>query len=160
MRIPAFVIVALLAPCARFAMAQGSDTTRRGSGATVSGIVRDSLAQKPLAGAMVQLAAVDSLARFSRIAITDSLGRFTLGDVPDGRHIVGVLHPMLDSLGIEPPFREIAVQGIARSMSTWRSPRRRASAPPSAARSRRRSDTRIPSESSSDWSGTRETGRQ
>ena len=111
MRIPAFVIVALLAPCARFAMAQGSDTTRRGSGATVSGIVRDSLAQKPLAGAMVQLAAVDSLARFSRIAITDSLGGFTLGDVPDGRHIVGMLHPMLDSLGIEPPVREIVVEG-------------------------------------------------
>ena len=111
MRLPAFVIVALLAPCARFSMAQGSDTTRRGSGATVSGVVRDSLAQKPLAGAMVQLAAVDSLARFSRVAITDSLGRFTLGDVPDGRHIVGLLHPMLDSLGIEPPVREIVVEG-------------------------------------------------
>ena len=111
MRLPAFAIVALLAPCARFAMAQGSDTTRRGSGTTVSGVVRDSLAQKPLAGAMVQLASVDSLARFSRIAISDSLGRFTLRDVPDGRHFVGLLHPLLDSLGIEPPFREVVVEG-------------------------------------------------
>jgi hypothetical protein len=148
MRLPAVVIVVLLASCARFAVAQGSDTTRRGSGATVSGIVRDSLAQKPLAGAMVQLAAVDSLARFSRIAITDSLGRFTLGDVPDGRHIVGVLHPMLDSLGIEPPFREIAVQGH-RSV-------RVDLAIPSPARFR----TAICGPQSSDWSGTRETGRQ
>jgi hypothetical protein len=111
MRLPGFAIVALLAPCARFAMAQESDTTRRGAGATVSGFVRDSLAQKPLAGAMVQLAAVDSLGRFSLTATTDSLGRFTVGDVPDGRHIVALLHPMLDSLGIEPPLREIVVEG-------------------------------------------------
>jgi hypothetical protein len=111
MRLPEFVFVALLAPCARFAVAQGSDTLRRESGATVSGIVRDSLAEKPLVGAMVQLAAIDSLARFSRTAITDSLGRFTLGDVPDGRHLVGLLHPMLGSLGIEPPVREIVVEG-------------------------------------------------
>ena len=111
MRLPAFLIVALLAACARFATAQALDTTRRGSGATVSGIVRDSLAQKPLAGAVVQLAAVDSLARFSRTAITDSLGRFTLGDVPDGRHMVGLLHPTLDSLGLEPPLRVVRVEG-------------------------------------------------
>ena len=111
MRLPALLIVAPLAVCARFAAAQASDTSRRGSGGTVSGIVRDSLAQKPLTGAVVQLAAVDSLARFSRTAITDSLGRFTLRDVPDGRHVVGVLHPTLDSLGLEPPLREVSVEG-------------------------------------------------
>jgi hypothetical protein len=111
MLLPVFAIVALLAPCARFATAQGLDTVRRGSRATVSGIVYDSLAEKPLAGAVVQLAPVDSLARFSRTAVTDSLGRFTLEDVPDGRHLIGLLHPLLDSLGLVLPLRDVVVEG-------------------------------------------------
>jgi len=111
MRLPSLLIVTLLAAWAGFATAQAPDTSRREFGATVSGVVRDSLARKPLTGAVVQLAAVDSLARFSRTAITDSLGLFTLRDVPDGRHVVGLLHPTLDSLGLEPPLREVRVEG-------------------------------------------------
>ena len=108
MRVRSLLFVALLA---RLAAAQATDTIHRAIGATVSGIVRDSIAGMPLAGALVQLLAADSLARFNRTAVSDSLGRFTLGDVADGRYTIGFLHPMLDSLGIEPPLREVYIDG-------------------------------------------------
>jgi Carboxypeptidase regulatory-like domain/TonB-dependent Receptor Plug Domain len=59
----------------------------------------------------VQLVAADNPARFGRTAISDSLGRYTLSDVPDGRYLIGFFHPVLDSLGIEPPLRELSVDG-------------------------------------------------
>src|SRR4051812_32069905 len=80
-------------------------------GATVSGVVWDSLAHAPLGSARVQLVAADSVASFSQTTISDSLGRFAFGSVADGRYLVGFLHPMLDSLGIEPPAREVRVVG-------------------------------------------------
>jgi hypothetical protein len=49
---------------------------------TVSGTVYDSLARAPLPGAVVQLVAADTRTRFSGTALSDSLGRFTIGDVP------------------------------------------------------------------------------
>ena len=103
-----FLLFAVLA--SRPATAQ-VDTASRVSGATVSGVVRDSIARRPLAGAVVQLVAADNLARFGRVTIADSLGRFTLGDVPEGRYTLGFFHPMLDSLGLEPVLRAVAVDG-------------------------------------------------
>jgi hypothetical protein len=103
----------LLALAAVFAHA-GAAASQTGSlvsrtGTTVSGMVRDSIAHRPLAGATVQLVAADKPASFSRTAISDSLGRYTLTDVPFGRHMLGFFHPMLDSLGLESPVREISV---------------------------------------------------
>jgi hypothetical protein len=63
----------------------------------------------PLAGAIVQLVSADGTPRFGRSAISDSLGRFTVVDVPSGRYMIGFFHPMLDSLGLEPILREIEV---------------------------------------------------
>lgn len=108
MRIPSLVLVVL---CARFAGAQVSDTVHREVGATVSGVVRDSVARVPLAGAMVQLVAAGGLARSGGTAVSDSLGRFTLADVPDGRYMLGFFHPLLDTLGVESPLREVSVDG-------------------------------------------------
>ena len=87
------------------------DTVSRISGATVSGVVRDSIARRPLAGAVVQLVAADNLSRFARATSTDSLGRFTLADVPHGQYTLGFFHPMLDSLGLEPTLRAVSVDG-------------------------------------------------
>jgi hypothetical protein len=84
------------------------DSAHRG-GAAVSGVVYDSVAHRTLAGATVQIAATDSLARFSQAVVADSLGRFTIDDVPAGHYIIGFVHPMLDSLGIEPPPRQLTV---------------------------------------------------
>lgn len=80
-------------------------------GATVSGIVRDSLARRPLAGATVQLVGADPLVPFARAAVSDSLGAYAVGNVPDGRYTLGFLHPMLDSLGLEPTLRGVRVEG-------------------------------------------------
>lgn len=79
--------------------------------APVSGIVHDSLARRPLAGAAVQVVSADGSGKFTRTVSTDSLGRFSLTDVPNGRYLVGFLHPSLDSVGLEPPLRELIVTG-------------------------------------------------
>lgn len=111
MRFRLLLLVVLLAPPAA---AQAPDTTSRAPGATVSGVVRDSIARGPLAGAMVQLVGSDNLASYVRTAVSDSLGRFTILDVPGGRFTLGFFHPMLDSLGVEAPLRELYIDGRAR----------------------------------------------
>jgi Carboxypeptidase regulatory-like domain len=109
MRFRSFLIVVVLAQFARASAAQVPDSTHRTVGATLSGIVFDSLARKPLAGAWVQLVAADGANRPARTVTSDALGRFTIADVPDGRYMLGFFHPMIDSLGIEPPVRDVAV---------------------------------------------------
>ena len=106
MRLRPLVLLTLLA---RIAAAQAPDTNRRATGASVSGVVRDSIARLPLAGATVQLVAAGGQAIFGRTVLSDSLGRFTMGDVPEGRYTLGFFHPMLDSLGVDAPLREVHV---------------------------------------------------
>lgn len=117
-RIPSLVsfaaIVALghaSTPCAgaQAAGAGAAGATPRLSGATINGVVRDSLSHSPLAGATVQLVAADTSTRFSTTGVADSEGRYALSDVPDGRFLVGFLHPLLDSLGVEAPLHEVRV---------------------------------------------------
>lgn len=108
MRLQPLLVVALLAP---FAAAQGRDTAQRSPGATVVGVVFDSISRAPLAGAMVQVVVADGAARSGRTVAADSLGRYAIADVPTGRYMVGFFHPMLDSLGMEPPVRAVRVEG-------------------------------------------------
>ncbi|HET7612656.1 MAG TPA: carboxypeptidase regulatory-like domain-containing protein [Gemmatimonadaceae bacterium] len=100
-----------LALLAHVLHAQVTDTARRQSSAVISGSVRDSIAHAPLAGATVQLIAADNQANFARTAVADSLGRYAIADVPDGRYVLGFFHPLLDSLGVEPPTREVRING-------------------------------------------------
>lgn len=80
--------------------------------ATVSGVVHDSLARAPLADALVQIVAADvATTTAGRTTAADSLGRFRFDSVPDGRWLIGFYHPMLDSIGIESPTRELFVAG-------------------------------------------------
>jgi hypothetical protein len=79
--------------------------------ATVRGVVFDSLASAPLGHAAVQLVAADNPTLFGKTIESDSAGHFEFSDVPAGRYSIGFLHPLLDSLGLEPPVREIAVPG-------------------------------------------------
>lgn len=106
MKVLSLVFAAMFA---QLAGAQSPDASQR-TGATVSGVVRDSIAKKSLAGADVQLVASNDPTRIST-ATSDSLGRFTFTDVRDGSYTLGFLHPMLDSLGLEPPVRALLVQG-------------------------------------------------
>ena len=77
-----FQLVLSILVLARVTPAQTPDTTHSARGATVSGVVRDSIAHGPLVGAMVQLVAADTKNRFGRTAVSDSMGAFKLGDVP------------------------------------------------------------------------------
>lgn len=96
---------------ARIAAGQVSDTTTLATGATVGGVVRDSIARAPIAGAVVQLVSAESQRHFGKTTVSDSLGRYVLKGVPDGRYTLGFFHPLLDSLGIEPLLREVFVAG-------------------------------------------------
>ncbi len=89
--------------------AQVPPAPTRAAGATISGVVRDSIARAPLAGAWVQLVAAEAAAQFARTAVSDSLGRFAFSDVPDGSYRLGFFHALLDSLGVEVPLRGLTV---------------------------------------------------
>lgn len=109
MRLRVGVLVALLPLLTRSVAAQTSDASRRTSG-SISGLVFDSLARRPLGGALVQLVAADSLDRFNRSIVADSLGRYLLDGIPDGRYTIGFFHDMVDSVGLEAPLKEVVMQ--------------------------------------------------
>jgi len=102
-----FVMPALAAPAAARAQAPAPrDDVRR---AEVHGAVYDSIAGRPLVGALVQLVAADSGSTYGRTAVSDSLGAFRFLDAPSGRFTLGFYHALLDSLGLEPLLRTITV---------------------------------------------------
>lgn len=72
----------------------------------VTGFVIDSMSNLPLSGATVVLSGTTASAR------TDDGGRFhfVLDSLPDGVYTIGFFHPTLDSLGITPPTRQVAVR--------------------------------------------------
>jgi len=111
LRLPAFTLLALSALSGRLTTAQSAPVARASSVASVSGTVLDSLARRPLAGAIVQIALADGATSVNRTTNADTLGRFLIDSVPAGRYMLGFFHPMLDSLGIEPPLRELIVTG-------------------------------------------------
>jgi hypothetical protein len=80
----------------------------------VSGTVYDSISGTNLAGAMVQLVAAGDGAAFSATVVSDSAGHFAFADVPNGRYTIGFFHPLLDSLGVTAPLREVLVAGQLR----------------------------------------------
>ncbi len=82
------------------------------TGATVTGVVYDSLGHQPLGGAQVQIVSADPLARFGRVVTADAAGRFAFDSVPRGRYMLGFIHPVLDSIGVEAPLRELVVDGV------------------------------------------------
>ena len=102
-----FALALALIP--RLGAAQATGAARPAAHATVAGTVRDSIAGVPLAGAIVQLVASDSVSHDVRTATTDSVGRFAFDSVTPGRYMLGFLHPVLDSLGIELPPRMLDV---------------------------------------------------
>lgn len=78
---------------------------------TVHGYVDDSIAERPLPGANVQLTGMDQDNADKRFTVqSDSFGRFTISDVPTGRYLVGFFNPALDTMGIEPHGRAVDVE--------------------------------------------------
>jgi hypothetical protein len=60
---------------------------------------------------MVQVVGADSGTKFGRTVASDALGRYSLTNLPDGHYTIGFFHPMLDSLGVEPPLRAVNIEG-------------------------------------------------
>ena len=84
--------------------------------ARLTGVVFDSLAQRPLADALIQLVAANDPSR-TRSATADARGTYAIDSVPAGRYLLGFLHPRLDSLGFETPLLQIDVRtdGVVRA---------------------------------------------
>ncbi|MHB0962045.1 MAG: carboxypeptidase regulatory-like domain-containing protein [Gemmatimonadaceae bacterium] len=99
----------LLASVAGIAAAQVPVPAGATPSGSISGVVRDSLARGPLAGAWVQFVEASRQATVARTVITDSLGRFSFDGVPNGRYTIGFFHALLDSLGVEPLLRQVTV---------------------------------------------------
>lgn len=80
-----------------------------GASARISGVVVDSLAAQPLAGALVQLVAADRATQ-ARTVQTSANGAFAFDSVEAGQYLLGFYHPRLDSLGITAPVRQLDVR--------------------------------------------------
>ncbi len=75
----------------------------RGAGTlVVAGTVVDSIAGRPLPGALVQIVDATRPATLPFAATTDSVGAFRMTGVPPGRYFVAFSHPMLDAYGLTP----------------------------------------------------------
>lgn len=72
------------------------------------GVVFDSLAGAPLAGATVQIGPAADPAQ-ARTVVADSVGRFRFDSLGAGRWVAVVFHPSIDALGIDPPTRTFDV---------------------------------------------------
>lgn len=108
-RIALILAILLTAPEA----AAQTAPARSSAGTTISGVVHDSITGGPLAGATIQLVARDDPANIVHTATSDSLGRFRLNDVQLGSYRIGFFHPLLDSLGVEAPIREVNVDSYS-----------------------------------------------
>ena len=69
----------------------------------VSGLVYDSLAHTPLAGAVVQIALAGAVPRVFT-AIADESGHYRVGGLPAGRFAIVFQHDALNALGLESPL--------------------------------------------------------
>ena len=101
LRLAAFVALSLFV--ARRSEAQGEQRGR------LEGMVIDSVHARPLAGVRVVAIAADARPDARDSASTDSLGRYRIDALPPGRYVVGFESPLLDSLEIALPPREVAI---------------------------------------------------
>lgn len=93
--------------------AQQRDTSAAARTSVISGSVYDSVARAPLRGAAIQLVSAENPAAAGANTTTDSAGRFSLPPVAAGDYLVGFIHPMLDSLGIEPRVYRVTARAGA-----------------------------------------------
>lgn len=98
----AVVLLAALLVLPRAAVWSQSASPSAGTPATgrVRGVAFDSANARPLRQTVVQLIRVDA-PNVSRLSTTDSLGRFAFDSLRAGAWILGMRHPLLDSLRIE-----------------------------------------------------------
>ncbi|HEY3287414.1 MAG TPA: carboxypeptidase regulatory-like domain-containing protein [Gemmatimonadaceae bacterium] len=82
----------------------------------VYGVVYDSVAARPLAGAAVQLAAAGAT-QAPHSTQTDSAGRYRIIGLAPGQYTLGFYHDALTALGLDAPTRGIALDADAEVMA-------------------------------------------
>jgi hypothetical protein len=70
---------------------------------SLTGVAWDSTGGQPLSGAVV------SLSGTSHESVTDSTGRFSMAEIPEGVFRADISHPILDSLGVALPGTEVEI---------------------------------------------------
>jgi hypothetical protein len=81
---------------------------------SLMGVVFDSVAGRPLVGAMVQITgAAGAVVGRTASAITDAAGRYVVSDLPAGRYVAGFFHDALDTLGLVGEPRAVTVRDTA-----------------------------------------------
>jgi hypothetical protein len=103
------IVVLLVVALSQAASAQVADTARRPIAGTVTGVVHDSVAHMPLPGATVQLVAANDPSGPVRSVTSDIYGQFSIPRIPQGKYKLGFLHPILDSLGVEIPLKDVVI---------------------------------------------------
>ena len=94
-------LLALLALAPAALVAQGAVTAR------IVGQVYDSISRAPLSNATVRIVRADNPS-IGRTATTDVFGRFRYDSVGRGAWLATFLHPVLDSLRLEPGIVRLA----------------------------------------------------
>jgi Carboxypeptidase regulatory-like domain len=111
-----------VAACTLFARAAYAQTPVT---ARVTGTVFDSVAMRPLRGAIVRIVRTDDPS-IGRSVITDSAGYFSYDSVPAGIWMATFLHPRLDSLRLEPGIIRLAISTAEAVMMPLSTPSPRA----------------------------------
>jgi protocatechuate 3,4-dioxygenase beta subunit len=93
----------LLAPLAVSAQERGA-----GPSITIVGSVFDSVANRPLEGAVVQIVPTAAITS-AQSALTDSRGRYRIDSVAPGEYLASFFHPSVDSLAVQAPVRWVTV---------------------------------------------------
>jgi protocatechuate 3,4-dioxygenase beta subunit len=75
---------------------------------SVVGSVYDSVANRPLIGALVQIVRTDEL-RSARSSTTDSRGRYRIDSLIPGEYYMSFFHAAVDSLAVVAPVRRVAL---------------------------------------------------
>ena len=98
-----FALLLLAAP-----LAMSAQDPAAGPPITVVGAVYDSVANRPLEGAVVQVVRTTAL-NSAHSAITDSRGRYRIDGVHPGEYLVSFFHPSVDSLAVQAPVRRVTL---------------------------------------------------
>lgn len=94
----AMIAIVLVSP--QRGRAQAADSVAFGS---VAGTVYDSVAARPIVGALVQILPVADLAADVRAATSDAGGAFVIDSLAPGRYLMAFAHDALDTLALASP---------------------------------------------------------
>lgn len=85
--------------------------------ASLSGVVFDSVAGRPVVGATVQVTgATGAIVGRSASAVTDTAGRYAVNNLAPGRYVAGFFHDALDTLGLVASPRAVEVADTAATL--------------------------------------------